>query len=185
MLLFIYSLFISNAMAQNLCSDGWYSDSSGRGTCSHHGGIMGSGVGPYIPVYLPPIQTVIISDTKTVEEAVLEATVETLPDKVVKVESSTLAQSEPIIASSFYAKYKGFIEEEACVGWISSGGLQHCWDVYEGKMLHTRMTCSNPTGGCRNTSGDDPSEEAMDAIAEEWRKLTKPDSSDSSKIESK
>lgn len=36
-------VFASEAMAQSECRDGSYSNSSGSGTCSHHGGEAGSG----------------------------------------------------------------------------------------------------------------------------------------------
>jgi hypothetical protein len=38
---FIFSLILSIANAGSLCNDGTVSSSSGRGTCSHHGGVSG------------------------------------------------------------------------------------------------------------------------------------------------
>lgn len=48
-LLFILSVAFGDA----ICADGWYSSSSGRGTCSHHGGVA-TWVVPNAPVYTPP-----------------------------------------------------------------------------------------------------------------------------------
>lgn len=166
MLMFIYSLLLSDAMGQNLCADGWYSDSSGRGTCSHHGGIMGNDIIPYIPVYPPPIQILTVLEKKEETAPLVTKAPDTSSNRVEVTET-------PV--SLFFAKYKGFIAEEQCVGWVSSGGLIHCWDVYEGKMLHTRMMCSHPIDDCSNTSGEEPYNEAMKAVVEEWRKLTRPE----------
>jgi len=44
-------LLLSMALATP-CADGWQSSSSGSGTCSHHGGIVGGSSG-YYPTYIP------------------------------------------------------------------------------------------------------------------------------------
>ena len=47
---------IASANAGSICSDGTRSSSTGRGTCSHHGGVSRTSyyIPPYIPTYNPP-----------------------------------------------------------------------------------------------------------------------------------
>jgi len=51
-LLLILSIFTADATT---CADGWESPSSGRGTCSHHGGIASGPIVYYTPT--PPTRT--------------------------------------------------------------------------------------------------------------------------------
>lgn len=59
MLAFLIGMLISSASAQSICSDGWLSPSSGRGTCSHHGGVSsGDYTIPRLNIpYIPPVPT--------------------------------------------------------------------------------------------------------------------------------
>ena len=46
-------LLIQSALAGSVCVDGWVSKSSGKGTCSHHGGISGGMVPVAVPTHVP------------------------------------------------------------------------------------------------------------------------------------
>jgi len=48
----ILLLALNNAFAGSICNDGWVSDSTGSGTCSHHGGVAAGGA-----LYYPPYST--------------------------------------------------------------------------------------------------------------------------------
>ena len=50
--LFLTLSFLTTFANATTCNDGWESPSSGRGTCSHHGGIAGGSIG-YYPAYSP------------------------------------------------------------------------------------------------------------------------------------
>jgi hypothetical protein len=64
-LIFILFFILSVAFGDAVCADGWYSYSSGRGTCSHHGGISNRPIPHYID-YTNPTETV----TKPIIETV-------------------------------------------------------------------------------------------------------------------
>lgn len=43
----IFNLLLTSSLAGSICSDGTYSQSEGRGTCSYHGGISPNGLSSY------------------------------------------------------------------------------------------------------------------------------------------
>lgn len=53
MLIQLVTLVSGLALAGTVCSDGWVSKSSGKGTCSHHGGISGGMVPVVVPTHVP------------------------------------------------------------------------------------------------------------------------------------
>ena len=59
-------LFLSLAFGDAICADGWYSSSTGRCTCSHHGGVV-TWVVPNAPVYTQPTPKVSNESFLTIE----------------------------------------------------------------------------------------------------------------------
>ena len=126
MLAFIYSLFVSVAMAQNLCADGWYSSSSGSGTCSHHGGILGNDTTPYIPYipYLPPRTSPF---DYLAPKPIYTSTENQIED--------TIADNQVEDTSNLSVNYRGLIGSYECNGLTVNSNKVHCWVIYEGNMI--------------------------------------------------